>query len=308
MNILKKLTPIFFLFFFIFLSLKRTDGFTTHLITHFKKYEKDKNISIENINFSKIENILSQKFYYYMRGRECFIFISEDQKHILKFFDSSRYDVTFFFPKLKMPNFLDKYRKKHFNRRIKKLDFNLSSAKLAFENLKEDSALEYININDRGFFSKKITIVNRYKKEFLLDLNNIFFILQKKCDIFYKCYENTKDEKYKNYLIFSFLEMVHNRTKKLIIDDDIGKKRRNWGLYNNKAVTIDIGRWYFDEKLKTPQGYKKEMLKATKILRKYLENNEPLKLSMVNEKLKKYFQAFKEEYYLKCSENQSIAN
>ena len=87
--------------------------------------------------------------------------------------------------------------------------------------------------------------------------------------------------------------MVHNRTKNLIIDDDIGKKRRNWGLHNNKAVTIDIGRWYFDEKLAAFEGYKKEMLKATKILRKYLLENEPDKLDCVNQRLDKYFDDFK---------------
>ena len=86
--------------------------------------------------------------------------------------------------------------------------------------------------------------------------------------------------------------MVHNRTKKLIIDDDIGKKRRNWGLFDNKAVTIDIGRWYFDEKLQTLAGYKKEMIKATKILKKYLEDNEPEKISFLNENLDKYYEEF----------------
>ena len=76
----------------------------------------------------------------------------------------------------------------------------------------------------------------------------------------------------------------------------IGKKRRNWGVLNNKVVTFDIGRWYHDDKLQTPAGYKKEMIKGTKIFRKYLLDNEPEKLGFVNNKLENYFKIFNENY------------
>jgi len=290
-KILKNILPFFFLLFFIWLALNRTDGFKTNLITKFEKEDDTYKIDFFN-NFSETKKILSQDFHYLTKGRECFIFESADKKYVLKFFDSSRYYTKYFFPNVSLPKFLDNYRKKHYVRRSNKLAFNLSSAKLAFKNLKEDSALIYVNLNISDNFDNKIKIKNKYGKSFDLDLNNIFFILQKKCDIFYQVYEKTTDEKYKLYLIESFLEMAHNRTKKLIIDDDIGKKRRNWGLINNKAVTIDIGRWYFDEKLKTLFGYKKEMIKATKILKKYLEDNEPEKINFLNQKLNRYFDEF----------------
>ncbi|NGX41075.1 MAG: hypothetical protein KR126chlam4_00910 [Candidatus Anoxychlamydiales bacterium] len=290
-KVLKNTLPFFFLVFFIWLALNRTDGFKSNLITKFDKVDDTYKIDVEK-NLNKTKEILSQDFHYLTRGRECFIFESKDKKYVLKFFDSSRYYTKYFFPKTSLPKFLDDYRKKHYNRRSKKLAFNLSSAKLAFDNLKEDSALIFVNLNITDVFKDKVKVKNKYGKIFDLDLNNIFFILQKKCDIFYHVYEKTSDEKYKMYLIESFLEMVHNRTKKLIIDDDIGKKRRNWGLFDNKAVTIDIGRWYFDEKLATLPGYKKEMVKATKILRKYLEDNEPEKISFLNENLDKYFEEF----------------
>ncbi|NGX33691.1 MAG: hypothetical protein K1060chlam1_00031 [Candidatus Anoxychlamydiales bacterium] len=290
-KILKNTLPFFSLVFFIWLALNRTDGFKTNLITKFEKIDDTYKIDVDK-NLLETKDILSQDFHYLTRGRECFIFESADKKYVLKFFDSSRYYTKYFFPKVALPKLLDNYRKKHYNRRSKKLAFNLSSSKLAFDNLKEDSALIYVNLNISKNFDDKIKVKNKYGKIFDLDLNNIFFILQKKCDIFYQVYEKTTDEKYKLYLIESFLEMAHNRTKKLIIDDDIGKKRRNWGLFNNKAVTIDIGRWYFDEKLQTLFGYKKEMIKATKILRKYLEDNEPEKISFLNQSLDNYFENF----------------
>ncbi|NGX29129.1 MAG: hypothetical protein K940chlam1_01326 [Candidatus Anoxychlamydiales bacterium] len=297
-KILSKITPFIVLIFFVFLAIKRTDGFKEELITRYDQVDKQWEMNQEGA-IEEAKDVLSQDFHYLTRGRECFIFESQDKKYVLKFFDSSRYYTKYFFADITLPWFLpkyiDTYRFKHYNRRSRKLNFNLSSTKLAFDNLKDESALVYVHLNKSTSFKDKIKITNRYGKTYHLDPNNIFFILQKKCDIFYRVYETTTDEKYKHYLIESFLEMVHNRTKKLIIDDDIGKKRRNWGLHNNKAVTIDIGRWYFDEKLATLEGYKKEMLKATKILRKYLSENEPEKLDFVTNRLDEYFSDFEPE-------------
>jgi hypothetical protein len=306
LKLLKKIIPFFVLIFFIWLASKRTDGFSTDFITRFVNYDKTFEIKMTS-DVNEIKNILSQKFHYLTRGRECFIFESNDKKYILKFFDSTRYYTKIYFPTIQLPKFLDDFRNKHYNRRKAKLRFNLSSAKIAYERLKEDAALVYVNLNKTNLFDKKLNIINKYGKEFLLDPNDVFFILQKKCDLFYFTYENSKDEAYKKYLLESFLEMVHRRTLKLVIDDDIGKKRRNWGIVDNKAVTFDIGRWYLDEKLQTPEGYKKEMIKATKIFKKYLLENEPDKLEMINQKLNEYFDTFNNNYALKCSKNHSEA-
>lgn len=277
--------------FLVFLSIKRTDGFRTDLITKYDKIEPQWNL-LQKVDILKIKNILNQDFVYLTRGRECFIFESQDKNYVIKFFDSSRYYTKYFFPSIKLPKFLDAYRQKHYNRRKNKLNFNMSSAKLAYDNLKDDAVLEYVHLNKTNYLPKKFKLINKCGKAVYIDLDNIIFIVQKKCDIFYKKYESSNDNNYKKKLILAFLEMTHNRTKKLVIDDDIGKKRRNWGLYQGKAVTIDIGRWYFDEKLATLEGYKKEMLKATKILRKYIKENEPEKLEFIEKKLNKYFEDF----------------
>lgn len=288
---LKKIIPFAALFFFVWLGFKRTDFFSTHFIARFKN--NDKTYEISNISdLNAIKRVLSQKFHYLTRGRECFIFESDDKKYILKFFDSTRYYTKIYMPFVPLPKFLDNRRNRHLNRRETKLNFNLSSAKIAYERLKDDAALLYVNLNKTNLFGDKLFITNKYGKEFILDLNDIFFILQKKCDLFYAKYESANDEAYKKFMLEAFLEMVHRRTIQLVIDDDIGKKRRNWGFIDNKAVTFDIGRWYHDEKLLTPQGYRKEMIKATKIFRKYILENEPEKLVFINDRLQHYFNEF----------------
>src|SRR3972149_6342176 len=89
-NILRKILPLAFLIFFIWLGYRRTDLFSTHFITRFKEYNKS--YELENLSdINEVKSVLSRKFHYLTRGRECFIFESEDKKYILKFFDSTRY-------------------------------------------------------------------------------------------------------------------------------------------------------------------------------------------------------------------------
>lgn len=283
--------PIFFLFFFIWLSVKRTDGFTTGYITRFdRSYKNDIQISSD---VNEIKSILSQNFYYLTRGKQSFIFESNDQKYILKFFDKSRFFGKVYLTTLPILKFLNIQRNEFYNKKKSKLEFDISSAKIAYELLKDDAALVYVNLSKTNLFEKKLCITNKCKRELYLDLNDAFFILQKKCDMFYPTYEKLSDDISKYNLLDSFLEMVHRRTIKCVVDNDIGKNRTNWGVLDNKAVTIDIGRWYLDDKLTTFQGYKKHMLKATITLKNYLLENDPKKLDFVEKKLQKYFEDFK---------------
>ncbi len=291
----KYLMPFISLFFFIWVSNIRTDGFQTDIIKRF-----DDSFSIYTMqkpgNIDEINKILSQEFHYFTKGHECFIFESNDHKYVLKFFNSSRYYTQFryfvksYFFDIPLSKFLNK--SKHYNRRLNRFYLNLASVKLAWENLKEDAALVYVNLCRVDFFKSKIKLVTKNKNIFYLDVNDVFFIIQKKCDDFYQVLKDTQDDNYKNYLITSFLQMLDRRTKKLIIDSDSGEKKDNWGVYDNRVVTIDIGRWYFDEKLATESGYKKEILKGLKTLKNYLNENDPEKLKLVNEKLETYFKEF----------------
>lgn len=288
--------PFLALVFFIWLAEKRTDGFTTGYITRFESYDKSNEIQVSDLN--EIKTILAQKYHYLTRGKQSFIFESNDKKYILKFFDKSRF-FSRFYVFSKLPIFGEDLKNKYYNRGKSKLEFEFTSTKLAYERLKDDAVLEYVNLTKTNLFNDKLCITNKFGRTFFVDLNDTFFILQKKCDLFYTKYEESKDEDYKKHLLESFLEMVHRRNIKQIVDNDIGKNRMNWGVFENNAVTIDIGRWYIDKNVLTSQGYKKHMLKATITLRKYLLENDPQKIDFLDKRLQEYFEDF-DKNYAKC--------
>lgn len=285
------IVPFFSFVFFIFLVEKRTDGFTTDIITKFDSSDKNYEIKIVS-DINEIKSILSQYYHYLTRGKQSFIFESNDKKYILKLFDNSRFFNKFYSCSFPLPKFLKDKRQKYYNKRKSKLDFVIASTKIAYENLKDEAVLLHINLTKTNLFTDKLCITNKYGKKLYLDLNNTFFILQKKCDLLYSKYEESKDDNYKCHLIESFLDMVHKRSLKLVVDNDIGKNRTNWGIIDNKVVTIDIGRWYIDESLKSSQGYKKQMLKATITLRKYLQEYDPEKIDFLDKKLEEFFVNF----------------
>ncbi|MBN2479935.1 MAG: hypothetical protein JXA94_06880 [Parachlamydiales bacterium] len=300
----KPIQVFFFHFFLCFsvlilvsiLALYRTQGFATFKIKKFAKVEKKWSFEKPQ-DIDEIKKILSQDFEYLSRGRQAFVFVSSDKKYVLKFADKERFNLFYYFPKIPLPKVLNNYRNKHYYRRKNRFENDLQSLKLAYENLKEDAALKYVHINKTNIF-KNIKIKNKIGKSFQLDINDKIFVLQKKYDEnFFDAYEKSKD--LKKDLLLSFLDMVDRRNKKFIIDDDIGKKRRNWAIINQSVVNIDVGRWYFDEKLILPQVYKKEMLKATKTLRLYLLENDKSMLGFVEKTMNKYISNYEENYFKK---------
>jgi len=280
---------IIFIFFFIFFKIK-DDHFSLIKIQNVN----EKNIELdETLDLEKINSILNQKFYYLIRGKQFFVFLSEDKKHVIKFYDRNRNHSDLFFPNISMPKKLDNMRKGFYERRRKRFLKEMESLKMAYENFKEDCALEYVHLaatNNLG----KVILLSKFHDSFEIDLNSTIFVLQKRYDEnFFVAFEKTKDNSLKEGLLDSFLRMIDKRCKKLIIDDDMNEAHDNWAVLDNEVFNIDIGKWYFDEKLKDNKFYKKEMIKASKALKKYLEKNDIEMSKVLDAKMVKYFENFK---------------
>ncbi len=287
-----------------YLGYIRTDGFRTDILSSNVDSPAYKTSVPEN--FEEIEDILSKPFVYLTRGRQSFVFESLDQKYVIKFLDSSRFKKMYYFEFIPLWHSLEKQRQKHINRRKQRQKADFRSYQIAYEVLKEDTGILFVHLNKSSIFKNKLTIYNKQKQTHELDLDSVVFILQKKAGSFYQTLETSQDSDF-DYYLKSFMDMADRRTQKMIIDDDIGKKRRNWGVENNKVITIDVGRFYFDEKLIYPHAYRTEMLKATKTLRRYLTEKKPDKLKDFEHMLHEHFNKF-EKNYLTSKEKRSENN
>src|SRR3972149_7013384 len=137
---------IIFIFFFIFFKIK-DEHFSLNKI---QKVNEKKNELDETVDLEKINSILNQKFYYLIRGKQFFVFLSEDKKHVIKFYDRNRNHSDLFFPNISMPKKLDNMRKGFYERRRKRFLKEMESLKMANENsLKEGLLDSFLRMIDK---------------------------------------------------------------------------------------------------------------------------------------------------------------
>jgi hypothetical protein len=166
----------------------------------------------------------------------------------------------------------------------------------AYKNFKDEAALVYVHTFKTHSLKKKIVFYDKLNRKNEIDLNEVVFILQKKAnDIFYIAFENA-DDKLKNHFILDYLNVIEKRARSLVIDSDLDRRHLNYAVINDKVITIDIGRTYFDDKLNQPYFFNKEIIRSTKTLRRYLAKNYPEKLDILLNKTEEIMNDFENDY------------
>lgn len=196
---------------------------------------------MQDISFEKTSSVplplLEQKFTYIGKGSQCFVFLGEDKSTILKFFRCNRYRFPAWFKE-----------KAAFKR--KKWENLLTSCHIAENKLKEESALLFLHLNHHSITPKKIIVIDKLKRQFSIDLNETYFVLQKRADLLHTflldCKKNNNHELAKR-AISDLHALIQNRQQKGIGDRDC-VLAKNIGFLEGKPIFVDIGEFYWDTK------------------------------------------------------------
>ncbi len=242
------------------IALVRTDGFTPAKIQG-KLVPGEAAAPSEEI-LAK----LSQRYRYLAKGRQCFVFASEDGKEVLKFLNYNR----FYFPHI--PFFEDYAERRH--SRYKK---TVESLALASENLSRETGIEYLHLK-RGGSLPVLELLGPGGSCRLIDLNQVAFVLQKRMDmpVFEKLSLLAKErgEEGLRQALAAILSLLQKRCSLGIADDDRDIEI-NFGFLGDEPLLIDPGRLFFTEELFTSEGVRFEMNEATKKLYKWLSIHYP---------------------------------
>lgn len=193
--------------------------------------------------------LLNQPFRYLAKGRQCFAFVSEDGKTVIKFLNYDRFSFT--------------------KRRRDRFQTTLSSLQLAWEFLREETGLLYLHLQ-RGGALPSIELIDRGHRRHRIDLNQVVFVLQKRATPIQEEFERRGIEP----SIDALLSIVRKRCEQGITDDDYDLWI-NFGFVEDRLILFDPGRLSLSDALKTPEGIAKEIRIATKRLRKWLLAKHP---------------------------------
>jgi hypothetical protein len=226
--------------------------------------------------------ILSQPFYYLARGGQCFAFISEDGKVVIKFLHHHIYKPYSFLFKIPMPLSLKRLVQKRLNKQLSKVKKERASYKLAYEELQEESGLLCVHWGDPTPGGSKIVLVDKLGIKHCLDLNGVEFVVQKRIEPLSCVLDRLSNEEELKLAIRGVVDLVVRCAQKGIFDEDPGL-HRNIGFEGKTPLLIDMGKLVKD--LPKATKYKDQLPLMTTRFRSFLETSYPNLVSILDEEV-----------------------
>lgn len=221
-----------------------------------------------------LSSILSQNFYYLDKGCRAYAFVSQDDQYVLKLFKQNQLwsldSLTFKW----LPETLKKPIEIGTAKRMVRKKHRRSSLKLAYDRLREESALIAIHLDATDQLHQKIRVYNRIGIPHEIDADSTVFILQKKGDTFGEYLKTHLDDKEGvKRVIDSLFDLFDHRVAMGILDHDRGPKLfRNYGVLNGKIFWLDIGSIYVG---KTAPSWDSETAHLLKQLLNFMKEHDP---------------------------------
>lgn len=226
---------------------------------------------------------LDQPFYFLGSGVQCYAFLSEDQTTVLKLFKHYHAGIrSTLLRKIPLPKFLSPIREKILERRYKRMESIFSSARIAYEQLAEQTGVLYLNVNPGKGDLGQITLYDKIGIRYEIDLNKTPFLLQKKADLLISYLEENPKETLN--VIDSLFSCIQNRNH-LGIGNSDPRLYSNFGIFEGKVLEIDIGSFFLSPNMKTPLHAKREIFHETQEFKQWLQAHAPETNAYFEEKL-----------------------
>ena len=275
MKLLKLIGVVGIITAFYFFAEFQTQGFRYyHLISNLPHDPRWEMPSLEPDQLGEINQRLDQPFTFLGSGGWCYAFLGQDQKTVIKFFKHSH-----LYPKniLKDFSFQKLLMKSPESNRYYFHPFNFTSCKLLYTHLQEQSGIYYLHLNKTTDIHPTITLYDNIGVRYTIDLNQTEFIVQEKAELIFSHIQKLteqEDPTQAYQAVDAMVDCLLLMYQKGLRDTDNGL-RNNFGFIGDQPVTIDLSSWVFDETIKQPSHYKKEVIIKTRRLSRWLEKYHP---------------------------------
>lgn len=267
-----------------------TDDFRLGNITYELPYHPEWKITSPSAEKEKeLVEIFEQPFRYLTKGAQSYVFSSDDGKYVIKFFKFKHLRPSYLIDMLPNIGFIGSYKTKQTARKERKLAGVFQSHIIAYNNLRQESGLVFLQMNTKQNTSRFITIFDKMGFKHTIDLQSYPFVLQKRGISLQETLNallkegNVSIAKQKIDQIFALFAKEYALG---IYDDDHGIYR-NTGFLDNNAVHLDVGELIADESLKKPAFAKKEALYIGKKLKTWIQTNHKIYAKTLSKQIDK---------------------
>jgi len=264
---LKKAAIFFFLLWIMTLAMKHSIfEFHPRYLSFDPKKIPAAVIDLDPSTHRNIEKILSSPFRFIGKGNQSFVFASEDQQWVVKIFNFSHLQ-TFAFESQLFP--------KSCRTKQKKIERIFSSHCLAFKEDRDHSGLVYAHLTPSKNLPT-IQLIDRWNIPHFIDLNHVFFVIQKKGEttrqVIGRFLDHKEIEPAINYF-YSLLDMYLDEYSRGLLDHD-HNLMHNTGFADGLPFRIDVGKIFYDPAV--AENYKADLHKIIHIrISKWLKRYYP---------------------------------
>lgn len=215
-----------------------------------------------------ILHILDQPFFYLGKGAQCYVFASEDERYVLKFFRHDHTELPFwslYFPEWKCSK-----------KRAKRMK-DFMSFRIAYDTFREESGILFLQLNKNPALQKQIILFDKIGVRHQISIDQVEFVLQKRAELLYPTLEHwivQGDKAQAAKTLSDLVQLLALRCKKGIHDKD-PDLNTNFGVIAGKPIQIDVGRFTYDKRCAKPEVYQPEILRITDNLKQWLDLHAP---------------------------------
>ncbi|MBU6384157.1 MAG: hypothetical protein KGR16_07600 [Verrucomicrobia bacterium] len=218
------------------------------------------------------DQALQQTFRYLGRGRQCFAFTSEDGKYVLKFPRTDIYKTPFWAKALPVRAYREKLEAEH---KIRE-QFILTSFQIAFQELKEQTALLAIHLGQSSS-NRFLTVIDSAGCKHRLPLGATSFVLQHKHPLLMKAFSEALtrgDEHEAKNILNALFAVIDERASLGILNRD-RSFLKNYGYDGTRAYQIDVGSFFKSADLPFERAREKSIRDSTDPVDEWLTQNAP---------------------------------
>lgn len=206
---------------------------------------------------SSLPRILSQKFSYLGKGGQSYVFLSEDDRYVLKFFKYQRFRPHFFVHWFAFIPAVQEYLDRKMEEKRIKRESLFQGWITAFEELQEQTGLVYVHLNKTDGLLQNTLIVDKMGSEHTLNMDQMEFLIQKKATLL--CAEidelmATHALENAKMLLSDLVQMLVKEYQAGIVDHDPALMQ-NTGVYLGRPMHIDVGQFEKDPRFADPNFY-----------------------------------------------------
>jgi len=253
-----------------------TDSFSLNKIKPPGDFSFQATLPNSQKDLQNVRAIISQPYTYLTEGGESYVFVSQDQQYVLKFFKMKRLTPKYWLNYIPLP-WLDKKRLDKIDERERVRQQFFGGLKIAFEQFRYQTGLTFLHLFRTQYLKMKVRITDKEGKSFEVPIDQVPFLLQRKAVILPDYIDSLVSRGKKEEAVRALcqvLELVKSTSQKGFIHTT-ENVQSDYGFIDDRPIYVRSVYAKEESYPSAPGSALKEVFSLSHSIRSWLERNHP---------------------------------